>query len=191
MPRQSKRKKLECKVCRIKFYPIYGRDKIQKYCSKECWYKDKNKPKIFKPKLSIETKLKIKKSLLNTYKSEIVRNKLSRIMKIKACRGEKHIWWKNGSSQKYGYLWNLRRSTNFKNWRNKVFKRDNWTCQKYKSKGGQLEPHHIKNFSEYPKLRFKVSNGMTLSKKAHREFHKKYGKTKNNMTQLKEFISKY
>ena len=32
-------------------------------------------------------------------------------------------------------------------------------------------------------------NGITLSKKAHKEFHAKYGKTNNTKEQLQEFLS--
>ena len=69
-----------------------------------------------------------------------------------------------------------------------VFDRDNWTCQKYKIRGGKLHPHHIQNFAEHPELRFEVSNGITLSEKAHREFHKKYGKSNNTLEQLLDFL---
>ena len=76
----------------------------------------------------------------------------------------------------------------FRLWREAVFARDNWTCQKYGIKGGRLHPHHIKNFSEYPELRFAVDNGITFSEKAHKEFHKKYGIKNNTKEQLEEFL---
>ena len=55
-------------------------------------------------------------------------------------------------------------------WRDKVFKRDNYTCQICFKKGGYLEAHHIKPWAKYPKLRYKVSNGLTVHKG---ECHKK------------------
>jgi len=81
----------------------------------------------------------------------------------------------------------IRNSFEYKQWREAVFVRDNWTCQKTKVKGGKLHPHHIKNFADYPKLRFAIDNGITLSKKSHKEFHKKYG-YKDNEKQLKEYL---
>jgi len=52
----------------------------------------------------------------------------------------------------------------------------------------KLEAHHIKNFADNPELRFAVNNGITLSKKAHREFHKIYGTRNNNKKQLDKFL---
>lgn len=100
--------------------------------------------------------------------------------------GEKSPMWKGGVTPENK---RLRGTSQFHTWREAVFARDNWTCQKTKIKGGRLHPHHIQNFCEYPELRFDVNNGITLSEKAHREFHKKYGKTGNNREQLMEFLN--
>jgi hypothetical protein len=99
---------------------------------------------------------------------------------------EKSWNWKGGTSPEKKII---RKGLQFKLWREAVFVRDNWTCQKYNTKGGTLHPHHIQNFSDFPELRFEVSNGITLSEKAHREFHKKYGLKNNTYDQLQEFIS--
>jgi hypothetical protein len=48
--------------------------------------------------------------------------------------------------------------------------------------------HHINNFADYPELRFALNNVITLSKKAHEEFHKMYGKQNNTKEQLLEFL---
>jgi len=99
--------------------------------------------------------------------------------------GEKNHQWKGGiKSEKSKMKHNIK----YRLWREAVFKRDDWTCQKYKIRGGELHPHHIKNFADYPELRFEVDNGITLSEKAHKEFHKKYGKKNNTREQLEEFF---
>jgi len=51
-----------------------------------------------------------------------------------------------------------------------------------------LAYHHVTLEADFPELRFVVDNGITLSAKAHKEFHKKYGKIKNTKEQLKEFL---
>lgn len=84
----------------------------------------------------------------------------------------------------------IRHSIEFRLWREAVFARDNWTCQKYGIKGGILRPHHIQNFSQFPELRFAIDNGITFSDKAHREFHSKYGYKNNTKGQLEEFLTK-
>ncbi len=73
-------------------------------------------------------------------------------------------------------------------WRKSVFIRDNFTCQKYEIRGRNLIAHHIQNFSDFPELRFAIDNGITLSRKAHDEFHKIYGKQNNTKEQLEEFL---
>ena len=61
----------------------------------------------------------------------------------------------------------LRRSFEYKEWRRRVFQRDNYTCQMCFTKGGYLEADHIKSFSKYPGLRIDINNGRTLCKPCH------------------------
>ena len=102
-------------------------------------------------------------------------------------KGKKNPSWKGGITPENR---KFRTNIEFRLWRESVFARDNWTCQKYGIKGGKLNPHHIKNFAQYPELRFAIDNGITLSVKAHREFHKKYGYKNNTKEQLEEFLLK-
>jgi len=54
------------------------------------------------------------------------------------------------------------------NWRTKVFERDNWTCQTCGIRGCYLEAHHTHSWSEYPKLRYELENGVTLCLACHK-----------------------
>lgn len=107
-----------------------------------------------------------------------------RINNIGFQKGEKNPSWNNGSSS-----FKDKHKKEWKVWREKVFERDDWTCQKYRTKGGILHPHHIKNFNEHSELRFELDNGITLSEKAHKEFHGIYGTKNNTREQLNEFLN--
>lgn len=65
-----------------------------------------------------------------------------------------------------------RHSKMYVQWREKVFIRDNYTCQRCNVRGGNLEAHHIRPFSMYGGLRYKIDNGVTLCKKCHKEVHR-------------------
>lgn len=67
----------------------------------------------------------------------------------------------------------IRNSEKIKYWRKDVFERDNYTCRKCNQKGGVLNAHHIKRFSDYPELRTELSNGITLCVECHKIEHKK------------------
>lgn len=100
-------------------------------------------------------------------------------------KGEKGNNWQGGINPIND---TIRKSLDTKIWRDSVFIRDNYTCQKYGTNGGDLEAHHIQNFAQHPELRFAIDNGITLNDKAHREFHKKYGMIDNTREQLEEFL---
>ena len=100
--------------------------------------------------------------------------------------GELNHRWRGGITPENH---KIRTSIEFRLWREAVFSRDNWTCQKIKIKGGKIHAHHIQNFAQFPELRFAIDNGITLSEKAHIEFHQLYGKKNNTKKQFEEFIS--
>lgn len=70
-----------------------------------------------------------------------------------------------------------RNSPKYWNWRKRIFKRDDYTCQrcsKYVKKGkrrGKIEAHHLKHWHTHPKLRFRTDNGITLCIDCHTDQH--------------------
>jgi 5-methylcytosine-specific restriction endonuclease McrA len=63
-------------------------------------------------------------------------------------------------------------SLRYERWRNEIYKRDNFTCQKCgDSTGGNLNAHHLKGFTKHPELRFNINNGITLCKLCHKKEH--------------------
>ena len=86
--------------------------------------------------------------------------------------GENHWNWQGGkSSERERFM----QTTEYKNWRTEVFKRDNYTCQCCGQEGYKLNAHHIKSYSENPELRTDVDNGITLCQNCHKKFHHIYG----------------
>lgn len=83
----------------------------------------------------------------------------------------------------------VRKSIEYKFWRDAVYRRDAYSCKKCKVVGGTLHPHHIFNFSTHVNLRFDVNNGITLCKIHHKEFHSLYGQTNNTQKQLEEYLN--
>ena len=93
----------------------------------------------------------------------------NRIKQSEMRKGEKCHFWRGGVC-KDNLL--IRNSLEYKLWREKIFKRDNYTCQWCGNKSGngkrvELNADHIKPFSLFPELRFELSNGRTLCKDCH------------------------
>lgn len=66
-----------------------------------------------------------------------------------------------------------RNTPKYNEWRDKCLKRDDYTCQKCRSKEN-LCVHHIKSYAEYPGLATTVSNGITLCQECHKEEHRRH-----------------
>lgn len=158
--------------------------------------------KRYKP--SEETKKKISEALKGRVFSKETREKLSKALKGKqnslGRRVSEEMRRKQSESQKGSLApgWKggvssvnekARRGLDFNLWREAVFARDNWTCQATGVRGGKLHPHHLQNFSQYPELRFAIDNGITLSEKAHKEFHDTYGYQNNTREQMEEYLN--
>lgn len=95
--------------------------------------------------------------------------KIKKGTRLKTPRGKNHPNWKGGLT---GINKTIRKSFQYMDWRNAVYARDNYTCQKCgDDKGGNLNAHHIKPFAIYEELRFDISNGITLCENCHDEEH--------------------
>ena len=79
--------------------------------------------------------------------------------------GEKCPAWKGGITP---VNTKIRNSIQYRLWRESVFARDNWVCQKCDKRGGDLEAHHIKSFADFPELRFAIDNGITYCVGCHK-----------------------
>jgi len=102
-----------------------------------------------------------------------------------AKKGNRNSLWKGGVTPENV---KIRHSIEYRLWREAVFARDGWICQRCSKRGGRLHSHHALNFADYSELRFAIDNGITFCKKCHKEFHKRYGIKHNTKEQLKEFL---
>lgn len=86
-------------------------------------------------------------------------------------RGVKHWNWKGGVDVEHT---RIKQTKEYKEWQQAVYRKWHWTCQDCKKhcNKGQIVAHHIKTFAEYPKLRFRVSNGVVLCRPCHALRHK-------------------
>lgn len=107
-------------------------------------------------------------------------------LRMSAARSGEKAWnWKGGIEPENK---RIRQSIEYRLWREAVYLRDRWTCQKCHVRGNRLHPHHVRNFADTPEARFDVENGITLCEGCHRGFHKQYGQTGNNAQQLGEYL---
>lgn len=144
---RKKGKFFNCLVCNAEFWrsPCHIKKGDCKFCSRECyqkWQIGMPKSEAFK---------------------EFCRSR----------KGDKSATWKGGITPEH---MKIRNSKELKEWRESVFKRDGYMCQDCLdiSKSGNtvyLHSHHLKYFSEFPELRFEVSNGITLCKICHYKRH--------------------
>lgn len=147
---------------------------------------------MFGKKQTKEWKKKLKERMKgNKYSLGVIASKETRIKKSEVKKGKNHWNWQGGKTSENH---RIRGSIEIRLWRESVFARDNWACQKCENRNGKgkaiiLHSHHIKNFAEIKELQTSIENGITLCKKCHKQFHKIYGYTNNNESQLKEFLS--
>ena len=74
-------------------------------------------------------------------------------------------------------------------WRQTVYKRDNYICQCCNN-GGRLNAHHIESYANNKDLRIELDNGITLCEACHNDFHHLYGNNCNRI-QLIKFLGSY
>ena len=190
-----------CLFCGKKFKTILAKFNRAHFCSKECYWQSMKEKKFTRRKETFKIKCqtcdrifevspffknrkfcnrkchkKFQKGKHYSPKTEFKKGQPS------LRKGEKSSWWKGGITPLNKII---KKSTQYLDWRKKVFERDKYTCQKCKEKGGNLHPHHIKLFSQILKENniktleqalackelWDVKNGITLCFDCHRKIH--------------------
>lgn len=160
-----------CSKCGKSFWKFYSRLVKNNYCNKDCYFDSMSGREVWNKGIPRSKELKEKLRIINTGKkaSEETRRKMS----LKHM-GEKSPGWKGGITPKIKLA---RVSLNLCLWREKVYKRDNYTCVSCGENKRYLNAHHLSSFSSFPEVRYEVDNGATLCRDCHKRFHDVYGKT--------------
>jgi 5-methylcytosine-specific restriction endonuclease McrA len=141
---------------------------------------------MFGRKLSEETKARMSKSLTGKKFSKERRREISLALSKRKWSDEQRVKFINSyksNPNNYGKRpWNyegktsekirFRATSKYKSWRLSVFERDGFKCVGCgDNKGGNLQAHHILEYSKYPEKRIDIDNGTTLCKKCHAKMH--------------------
>ena len=159
-------KKIDCSIYNWKH---------QKYCSRSCAAKAMSENN--KGVCSNTGRTHIKKGQRLSIKTEFKKGNVpwQKGKPNPNFQGENNPKWKGGITPEHK---KVRWSQKYKDFREEIFKRDNYTCNDCgrKRKPGDrviLNAHHKKSFSDYKELRFEESNVVTLCKECHKLKHKK------------------
>jgi len=123
-----------------------------------------------------------KTSSCGCYSKEVSRRNLTITSKKWKGNSKNHPQWNPNIKDSDRIL--RRTLTKNDKWIQKVFKRDNFTCQNCKVRGYQLNAHHLDGYHWCKEKRFWKSNGVTLCNKCHKYFHKVFGKKNNTKEQF-------
>ena len=99
--------------------------------------------------------------------------------------GEEHASWNHNLTKEERE--NKRDFLEYKDWRNSVYQRDNYTCQCCGDMGNKLNVHHLDGYNWCEEKRIDINNGVTLCEDCHGDFHKIYGYGDNTIEQFIKF----
>ncbi len=102
--------------------------------------------------------------------------------------GDKHHLW-NGGKTKAERI-KFRKTEEHYAWVRAVYERDEYTCQVCGyDKGGTLNAHHLNSYADHKECRHDISNGVTMCKKCHMDYHRICGYGDNTAEQFNEYIA--
>lgn len=151
----GKGRRCECKLCGVLFYhPLNERT----YCD-ACLALEPHRRYRIPPKICVVCGSEFRHFTKKTCSPECLRVHSSTHQK-----GDKSHRWQGGKTNETILM---RKSLSYKIWRETVYKRDDFTCQLCKERGGKLAAHHIKRFAIHRHLALVPENGITLCWSCH------------------------
>lgn len=129
-------------------------------------------------------------------KEKVISSNLLKQNRNKSCgcnlhrKGKDSPLWKGDKHER----WRPTNHVEYQEWRKKVKKRDNYTCQISGLKNSirrEIDVHHLHAWQSYPDLRYDISNGIVMWSKLHTLFHGLYGRGDNTPEQFQEFKQRY
>lgn len=140
-------------------------------------------------KVSDKTKKKASERMKGHIFSDETKKKISETLKRKGIKPKVHFQangkdnpaWLGGRTSESE---KIRKSIQYKQWRELVFKRDNYICQMCGKRGIKIQVDHIKPFALFPELRFEVNNGRTLCIECHKKTDTHGWRTYNKLREL-------
>ncbi len=130
------------------------------------WVAEQNRQRVWSEKTKKKRRLIAKRNWKRGAFHALVPTKEHRNKNADAHRGEKAYNWKPDRTFRLIRM-QFHSSPEHTEWRNKVFKRDDYTCQECGVRGGYLEPHHIVPISVEWDKRLEIKNGITLCRPCH------------------------
>jgi hypothetical protein len=165
---RKKRFDLTCDICGKTYQVLEYRKETSHYCSRECWSK-RHPPDEFACKVCRITFVTWHRDSQFCSKQCADRYKIGK-------RGGNYIDGKSLERDR------ARLSRQLLEWRKAVYLKDDFTCQICHKKGVIINAHHLQSWTDYPELRFDVSNGITLCIDCHGKLHNKNFSNRRNKT---------
>jgi len=168
-----------CKICNKKFYHLLSQNR--KFCSRKCVAKNQSINPEIRKIMEEMVYIKIRGKVLSKEEREIRRIKLGDKLK-----GKNNPGWKGGINRE-SLTRKIRHSAIYRLWRDSVYRKANFICQKCYNIGIGIHAHHIKKMSdildEYKINTFEqaincselwdLNNGITLCYYCHNNIHYK------------------
>jgi 5-methylcytosine-specific restriction endonuclease McrA len=158
--------KVECPQCKrtIERTPSRLKHCKRNYCSLQCKSQfESNESTIIKSCKVCGKEFKVRQS--ETRKFSTCSKNCQRISR----KDSSNPNWRGGKTEERQKLMS---QIEYKEWRESIYNRDNYTCQMCGTRGGPLEADHIKPWFLYPEFRYDLTNGRTLCRSCHRSLTK-------------------